>query len=87
MSSWVASRWRRRVSGVCRYAGWSPTALLSQPLALGADPLVPAPSALVEREDGSLVNYYTLLGVSRDATRGEIKTGAFLPAALCHTAC
>ena len=56
-----------------------PAAAISSTACLGGSPACPVPAALVEREDGSLVNYYTLLGVSRDATKGEIKTGASRP--------
>jgi hypothetical protein len=28
----------------------------------------------VEREDGTLVNYYSLLGLKRSATREDVKT-------------
>ena len=38
----------------------------------------------MEREDGSLVNYDTLLGVSRDATKAEIKTAYYSLSKLCH---
>jgi len=41
-------------------------------------------SALVEREDGSLVNYYTLLGVPRDATKADIKLAYYQLSKLCH---
>ena len=35
-----------------------------------AEPL----AAFVEREDGTLVNYYSLLGLKRSATREDVKT-------------
>jgi len=38
----------------------------------------------VEREDGSLVNYYTLLGVPRDATKADIKVAYYQLSKLCH---
>ena len=41
-------------------------------------------AAFVEREDGSLVNYYALLGVKADATKAEIKTAYYSLSKLCH---
>ena len=34
-------------------------------------------AAFVEREDGSLVDYYKLLGVKKDASRLEIKAAYY----------
>jgi ferredoxin len=38
----------------------------------------------VEREDGSLVNYYSLLGVTKEATRQEVKAAYYSLSKLCH---
>ena len=38
----------------------------------------------MEREDGTLVNYYSLLGLSSQATKAEIKRAYYDLSKLCH---
>jgi hypothetical protein len=38
----------------------------------------------VEREDGQLVNYYGLLGISADASKAEVKAAYYSLSKLCH---
>jgi hypothetical protein len=41
-------------------------------------------TAFVEKENGELVNYYSLLGVKPDATKAECKAAYYSLSKLCH---